>query len=175
MKKIPSALKWMAEKRARLAHELTQTSAIAAEVNERVERITADLAGLDRAIQVFDTSIDPRGIQPVAAWKGRYGKRGALRECICRHLKASGPEWLGTDNLETLVTFDLYLAFETPKERRKWLVNSFRRELKRLVEEGLAERRHDPDIEARTREMGAWRWKQEKTRTLAEFANDDRD
>lgn len=167
VKMTPSALKWLAEKRARLAYELQQTTAIAAVVNAKVAGLTLDVAGLDRAITVYDSRIDPQAIAPVAAWKGRYGKRGALQESIICNLKAYAPSWVGTDNLETLVTLERGISFETSAARRRWYDNSFRTRLKHLVADGYVERQHDPT--SHITELGMWRWKQEKARTLAEL------
>ena len=46
MKNTPSALKWLGEKRGRLAHALAQTKLIAVDVNRRVETLEMDLAAL---------------------------------------------------------------------------------------------------------------------------------
>lgn len=167
MKKVPSALKWLAEKRGRVAYELQQTAAIAEQVQAKLESLKLDLTSLDRVIQVYDSAIEPTSIEPVGAWKGRYGPRGALRESLIRFLQAYSPEWVHTDNIETLVSMDLGLVFATSGERKRWYDNSFRRCLKKLVEDGLVERRHDSLDHGS--EVGAWRWRQERTATLAEI------
>jgi len=155
MKNTPSALKWLAEKRGRLAHDLLQTRQIAADVNARVASLEVDLAAVDRAITIFDANIDPERIEPVNA-HGRYGKRGALRDSVLAALKAHGVEWVATENIEALVCLELGLAFETPAVRKKWYDNSLRKQLKRFVEEGLVERQHDvADLGVET---GRWRW-----------------
>lgn len=59
MKNTPSALKWMAEKRGRLAFDLEQTAQIAAEVNRRVATLQLDLEAMDRALTIFDATIKP--------------------------------------------------------------------------------------------------------------------
>ncbi len=165
MKKVPSALKWLAEKRARVAHELQQTELVLEQVRARLERLKLDQASLDRVIQVYDPSIDPQTIAPVAAWRGRYGGRGALKETISGHLRGCAPAWVTTAHLEMLVTVELQIAFPTSAERKRWYDNSFRRCLKKLVETGDVERLQDP-VEHGA-DLGAWRWKQPEAVTLA--------
>jgi hypothetical protein len=138
-----------------LAHDLAQTRQIAADLASRVAALEGDLAAVDRAITIFDARIDPEQIEPVNA-HSRYGRRGALKDSILGVLKAHAPKWVVTENIEALVCLELGLTFETPAVRKRWYDNSLRKQLKRLVEEGLAERQHDPD-EAGS-EMGRWRW-----------------
>lgn len=103
MTKTPSALKWLAEKRARVAHDLDQTARLAADLAKRSTELRIDLAALDRSIQLYDPDIDPAVIGTVAGWKGRYGARGALRETVEAVLQELAPEWVATDNVEMLV------------------------------------------------------------------------
>ena len=164
---IPSALKWMAERRARLAHEFEQTRQFAEELASRATALKHDLDSLDRTIQLYDSRIDPKTIGPVAAHKGRYGKHGGLRHCVIERLHAEAPEPISTSNLAAYVILELQLDLVTPLQRHNWVHNSFTRGLKRLVNEGLVERVHDP-LENKG-SPGSWRWKQEETRTLAEL------
>ena len=168
MKNTPSALKWLAEKRARVAHDLEQTERIAADVAKRLGSLRLDLDALDRAVRIHDPSVDPSAIAPVNGWKGHYGKRGALKETVRSILMGHYGEWLATDNIEVLVCLKLNITFESPSERKRWYDNSFRRILKNFVAEGLIERRHDP--EEFTREVGYWRWASGVAPTLAELA-----
>ena len=157
MKNTPSALKWLAEKRARTAHDLEQTGRIAAEVDKRLADLKLDLAALDRAVRIYDSRIDPTKIEAVNGWQGSYGKRGALREAVAGVLKAHAPDWVPTDAVEMLVRLELGLAFESAQERKRWYDNTFRDALKKLVSDGLAERHQDPEVF--TAEVGRWRWK----------------
>jgi hypothetical protein len=168
MRKTPTTLKWLAEQRGRLAHDLTTTERIAADVNHRLANLRLDLASLDRSIKLYDPSINPADIEPVIATKGRYGARGVLRQTVLLLLKAHAPHWMSTDNLEMMVRLELAIAFETPVERRRWYMGSFKNLLRKFVDAGLIERQHDP--ETHTQEMGRWRWVDKATpRTLAEL------
>ena len=167
MKNTLSALKWLAEKRARLAHDVAQTERIAAEVTRRLENLRLDLAGVDRSIQVYDPAINPESIAPIQAHV-RHGKRGSLRQTMIEALQNNSPAWSSTDTIELLVVASLGLTFELAAERKRWYDNVFRKQLKRLVSEGLVERLQDP-LEPTT-EVGRWRWKQLERATLAELA-----
>lgn len=154
MKNTPTALKWLAEKRGRLAHDLTQTRKIAEGLAARVATLETDLAAVDRAISLFDARIDPERIEPVNA-HSRYGRRGALKTAVLEALKAHAPEWVATENIEALVCLELGLVFETPAVRKRWYDNSLTKQLRVLVASGEVERQHDPD-EAGSG-MGRWR------------------
>lgn len=79
MKQTPSALKWLAERRARVAHELEQARRIASEHAKRAESLALGQESLDRLIRLYDRSIDPECIESIHGWRGRYGKRGGVR------------------------------------------------------------------------------------------------
>jgi hypothetical protein len=166
MKNTPSALKWMAEKRGRLAHDLAVTQAIAEDVNRRVTALQLDLEAMDRALTIFDSAIVPTDIEPVRA-NGRYGKRGALREVIVEVLKTHAPAWVATENIEALVCMELGLAFETTTVRKRWYDNSLTKQLRVLVAEGLVERHHDASVHSS--EVGRWRWRTEASVLLADL------
>ena len=167
MKKTPSALKWLAEKRARIAHDLAQTERIASDILKKRDGLRLDLAALDRSLTLYDPAIDPSAIAAVNGWKGNYGRRGNLQETIIEILKEQAPEWVPTGNIELLLCMKLQLDFDSPALRKRWYDNSFRKVLKNLVAQGLAERQQDPVVF--TGEVGRWRWKQEGAKTLAEL------
>lgn len=167
MKKTPSALKWLAEKRARLAHDLAQTERITGEMTRKLENLRLDLNALDRALTIYDPAIDPTKIAAINGWQGNYGKRGSLRASVIKALQSHAPEWVATDNIEALVTLELGLSFELPALRKRWYDGSFRDVLKKLVSGGFVERQHDPTIASS--ELGRWRWKQEVAPTLKEL------
>lgn len=58
MKQTPSALKWLAERRARVAHDVEQTRRIAAELAHRAQQLEGDLAALDHSIRLYDRRVD---------------------------------------------------------------------------------------------------------------------
>ncbi|MBV8470361.1 MAG: hypothetical protein JOY60_10955 [Burkholderiaceae bacterium] len=156
----------MAEKRARVAHDLEQTDRLMEELATRAESLRADLAAMNRAITLYDANLDPASIEAIAGWKGRYGKRGNLRGTVEAILQERAPEWVSTDNIEMLVLARLGLAFETAAQRKRWHDNCLTGRLRKLVAEGVVERLQDPTRNAGV--VGWWRWKQaEKSTSLA--------
>jgi hypothetical protein len=188
MKKTPSALKWLAEKRARVAGELQsceQTMALLEEdiqelrkrltfievalanASVRRARLTAELGSMDRVVQMYDESIDPAAIAPINGWQGNYGKRGALRKFLIETLRSRASEFISTSELELLTVIQFSLVFEHLSLRRHWYNGSFRGSLKLLVSQGYVERSHKTDTY--TREIGSWRWKQAQPPTLEDL------
>ena len=158
-------MKWLAEKRARTAYDLKQAEGVLSEIAKRVANQRLDLIALDRALTIYDPTIDPQKIEPVNGWQGTYGRRGTLRETAIKVLQQHAPNWVNTSNLELFVTTELGLSFETPSLRLRWYRNTLTPTLRKLVAEQLVERQHDP-LKA-TSELGGWRWRQEKALTLA--------
>ena len=165
MKPTPSALKWLAEKRARVANELTQTQAVAKELTEKVKELEQDLAALDRSLRVYDQRIDPSSIEPVNGWQGNYGKRGALRMFILDALERRYPEWLSSDIISSLVIAHFGLSFAVPAVRKHWYSGTFRSTLKKLNSDGLVEL--DTPADYHEGNPSRWRFKGEDKSTLA--------
>jgi len=167
MRNTQSALKWLAEKRARVAHDLDQTSRMAEQLTLRADGLRLDLAALDRSLCLYHDILDPASIAPVKAWKGKYGARGDLRQAIEAVLKENAPEWVSTDNIEVLVCARLDISFETTSRRKRWYDNTFARQLRRLVDEELVERYHDATLSGN--EFGRWRWRAQALPSLADL------
>ena len=165
MRKTPSYLKGLAETRARVAgdlqryekqHPQLEVKLKAAKADlERCQRLytgvcrglaeaKADLESCDRLIHKFDDRLDPEQIVPIQAWKGRYGKRGGLKEMMSQFLKDLAPVATSTPELAQAFVAEFHLEFATVKELKAWTHNSVGRSLKGLVMEGLVERLHDP-------------------------------
>ena len=188
MKNTPSALKWLAEKRARVAGEMQSASQVAERLREDVAnareslqiaerlleaasqkeaRAAAELASLDQVVVMYDQGVDPSLIEPINGWAGTYGKRGALRQFLIKTLEAISPNFVSTKELEYLTISHLSLVFEHPSLQLDWYKGSFRSTLKVLAAQGLIERKHCK--EQRTWAVGYWRWKREQPKTLAEL------
>lgn len=164
MKPTPSALKWLAEKRARLAFDLQFNLNLIAELQAKASALQEDLAAIDRSIKLYDERVDPSTIEPVNGWRGNYGKRGALKEAVLEILVANAPNWVATDAIEAHVRAKFGLVFETPIVRKHWYNGSFRGALKALTAAGKLERLQDP--EAPTHETGHWRVKMNSPRLV---------
>ncbi len=169
VKKTPSALKWLAEKRARAAHDVEHLQSLAEDVQRRLDVVRLDLAALDRAIHLYDANIDPEKIGTVQGWKGKYGSRGALKDAILRALAANGRDWVSTDVIELAVTVELGLSFALPALRKRWYSNTFTKQLRRLASQGIVVRLHEATLQGHPCETGYWRLAGGATPTLADL------
>lgn len=188
MKKTPSALKWLAEKRARMAGELQCAEQVSqylesdadelrkelemlerllAAAKQKQDRLRIEVAALDQVIVLYDEGITPSLIAPINAWQGNYGKLGALREFLIETIRARSPNYVSTKELEILTITHFALVFEHRALQARWCHDSFRGALKSLATKGTIER--GPDQSCTTNQLGKWRWKQEAPRTLAEL------
>ena len=154
MRKTPSYLKGLAETRARAARDVHCYQQLVDELQIRLAQAQAELAACDTLIRKFDGRLDPDQIEPVNGWKGRYGKRGALKEGILKVLQEHAPDEVTTTMIGLAVQAEFRLVFHLPVEREAWIANSVRNCLKKLVKEGLAEACHD---QSNTGFVGSWR------------------
>jgi hypothetical protein len=188
MKKVPSALKWLAEKRARIAgqvqasqqvlelasaqvesleRELVAMKAFHAHSAAKVAQHTEELACLDGSVVIYDASLDPREIGTVNGWAGRYGKRGALREFLIQVLESRAPDYVSTSELALLTMAEFSLVFDHWKLRKTWYEHSLRNALKGLKAQGRIEASVDPLLVDQGTEIRGWRIKRECPQSLA--------
>lgn len=188
MKKTPTALKWLAEKRARLAGELqcaeqvslqlaydladldqqiTALKPLLSAANSKVARIRHEVAAVDQVVVLYDSGINPSDIAPINAWAGNYGKHGALTRFLQKMIRERAPEYVHTKELEIATITHFSLVFEHKTIHRHWYEGSFRGCLKTMVTKGLIER--GPDNYFGSNAIGKWRWKQEVEPTLKEL------
>ena len=188
MKKVPSALKWLAEKRARIAGQLQASEQVLELVSAQVEALekelvtmkavkdhctakvaqhTGELACLEGSVFIYDKAIDPNEIGIVNGWAGRYGKRGALREFLFKVLESRAPEYVSTSELALLAMAEFSLVFEHWKLRKQWYTSSLRNALVGLEQQGRIERSDDALVVNQGTEVKGWRVKQEQPATLA--------
>jgi hypothetical protein len=179
MRKTPSYLRGLAETRARAAGSLQRLKNLRSEVQrklkvakadvERYQKMEAELApkleeartdlkSCDWLIRKFDSRLDPSEIEPIVAWKGRYGKRGALKETISRLLKDHAPMALSIPELSKVIILEFQLTYATDKALKAWAHNSLGGVLKTLLSDGLVERVDAPRTEWGGSD-GRWRWK----------------
>lgn len=163
----PSALKWLAETRARLAHDLADSERIQAVVLARTSKLRDDLAALDRTLTIYDPAIRPENVEGVQAHRAAYGKRGSLIEAIERLLKAQAPSYVSTEMLVLLLSVEFNLQFDTRQDLSRWSKNVVGRALRKLVDRGVVEREQDPSVFAS--KFGRWRWGQSVAVALADL------
>lgn len=156
MRKTPAYLKGLAETRGRLAGDVLRYQQVLAEVTASLVKAQTELNACDTLIKKFDERLDPNMVQPIHAWQGRYGKRGALREAIVELLQARAPEPVTTTEIGWQMQLKFGITFCHPKEREAWMTNSIGNCLKKLaVTEKLVEACHD---RSNTGGVGLWRW-----------------
>lgn len=119
----------------------------------------------DTLIRSFDSRLDPAQIAPIHSFKGKYGKRGSLREALVDILQSAAPAELPTTEVLLRTTARLKLVFATPSEKNKWSRNSLLSALKGLMKEGLVVRLHEPV--AGQNSVGRWLWKEAPDGALA--------
>jgi hypothetical protein len=165
MFKIPPTLKWLAEKRARVAGELGHRERRLQCVEAEVVGLRADLAALDKALFLYDRSVNAQSIEPISAWAGNYGTRGSLMEFLSSLVEASAPSPISTRELTQKTMERFTLVFETEILLTRWKHNSLLSALKRLVNAGKVELLP----RAKVGHSGSWRWVEPKVLTLAEL------
>lgn len=128
------------------------------ELARKLEEARTDLKSCDWLIRKFDGRFDPGEIEPIVAWKGRYGKRGALKEAIARILKDHAPVALTIPDLSKMIVLEFQLTFATEKAMKAWNDNSIGGSLKTLLSEGPVERIDAPQTKWCGSD-GMWCWK----------------
>jgi hypothetical protein len=167
MKKTPSYLKGLAETRARVAADVQRYQQLHDEIGQTLDKAKAELAACDMLIRKFDERLNPELIEPIKAWKGRYGKRGARKEAILEVLKARAPGFVTTTEIAWTLQIRFQLDFFSWQEKDSWINNSVAKFLRNLAKEGVVERLHDPA--ANTGEVGRWCWIGEGCEALADL------
>lgn len=157
MQRTPSYLKGLAETRARAAGDVERLTQLHSEITRLLENAKAEVASCDLLIRKFDKQLDPTKIPAIRAWKGRYGKRGALREAVLRVVETAWPEAITTLELAAKVQLELKLDFVTAGERDRWYDYSLRNLLRKCVEAGVLERA-EPISSPTGRTVNRWRW-----------------
>ena len=190
LKTIPTKLKQLAEKRARLAGEVELSLATDKpyidEIDALLEKlslleeklvisalqrngITTALSALDDEIVKLSPNTDPSKIQAIFGWKDRYGKRGALRQYLVDVLKSHHPEYIGFTDLADLAAKNFSLTFATDSEKVDWRNRNLKGALKELRNQLLIESIVSP-AKAKGQKRLLWRFKLDRQPTLAELA-----
>ena len=188
MKKVPTKLKQLAERRARVVGELNAAvpleqladqiaifklqladmeSLLLVSTNKQ-ERLLKELADIDKRFLEEHPTVSTVYIAPIAAWKGKYGKRGELKNFVYDTLKARSPSSVPTNELAILVITKFSLVFADRKARKIWYDHSLRGALDNLLKAGLAEKSENYPC-ARNKTLGYWKLKQDYQPTLADL------
>lgn len=109
----------------------------------------------DQLIQKVDSTVTPALIEPINAWQGRYGQRGALGKAVQDIVEMAYPAEITTTDVAARIQQQFGLTFATPKERKTWVKTSIQGRLGYLLRLGIIERLHDPKINSG--KAGRWR------------------
>ena len=156
--KTPSSLKWLVDRRARLAYDLerdakeAKASAFrASSLAAKIEVMRGDLAAIDRALSLHEVRVHPESIAPRNTWRvDRLFGHNHLTRNLLLCLRQSQGRWCSTSELmafvakrgKVAITPDLYPALRL----------SVRKRLQNLRAAGRVVRQHG----AKTRQEGYW-------------------
>lgn len=191
MKKIHTILKQLAERRARVIGELNaaipleqiadQIAILKSQLENmeslflaatiKKERLKSELAAIDKQFLESYPTVNIESIAPIAAWKGKYGKRGSLKNFVYETLKSCSPAFIPTNELGKLAIVEFALVFENSAARRTWYDNSLRGALKKLLIDGLVEQSEE-QLSAKHKSLTHWRLKQESRPSLASLRSE---
>lgn len=145
--KIPSSLKWLIDKRARLAGEIRKTRATLATAKQLIEdlsKLEEDLAAIDRSLGLHEIQIRVDYIQPIRSHYVRIKlPRGELTKSIllCLRLREGVPA-----RMSEIGAFieARHSDLSASVGSRAALHKSLHTRLKTLFSEGKLKRHHDP-------------------------------
>lgn len=153
--RIPSSLKWLIDKRARLDAEIAKTQASLAKTRRLIKELSylkESLDAIERALEMHDIQVDVENIQPI---RSHYNKislpHGELTRTVLALLRLSGNIPVKTTEIVAFVE-KRYIALNIPPENRFKLARSVHYRLKDLVRHGVILRHHDPH----TNVEGCW-------------------
>lgn len=158
-RKIPSYLKGLRDARARADGDIRRLTALVEAMTTDIRQAQATLDACDILIRKFDANLDPSTIPPNRGLGRVPAPRGALKSAIVEYLQERYPAEITTGELTRAMQVQFKMDFDSWEALWKWQHGSLTRRLKKLLDEGLVERLHDPM--ASTGEAGRWRWKSE--------------
>lgn len=186
VKRIPSYLKGLAERYARTQTDIESLKVTAQIAKERAEyykklsvsstaslqRAVLRLQSLEVLIRDYNESLDPSKINPVNAWRDRYGKKGALEKETFELVRLYGEEGVTSSALYEIFAKRLGLPLDG-EQAEKHKANRFRCALKRLQRKGLI--RHFT-LEAENRWVALehlWHFSDAQTLVRAQFQSQE--
>ena len=154
--KIPSSLKWLIDKRARLDAEIRKTEISVKKAQAIIEQLSdlkQKLAAIDEALAMHEVQVDIELIQPVRSHYVRINLQyGDLTKSIlmCLRLNGVGVPVRTSDIVEFIAARHADLEIEPQKRSKLGYIVKTR--LKCLYREGLLHRHHLPQ----TNQGGVW-------------------
>ena len=165
MRKVPSYLKGLAERRARAEGTLKSLKQIKNELDQKIAYTEQTMASCDLLISQYDARLNPSLIPAIKPFRPNYGKRGALLAAVRQAIKNAYPETITTTEIGFIVQMQFQLYFETWQQKYNWRRTSLRTSIRALTRNGEVDRCHEVSEEP-IWEVGRWRWKSETDLSL---------
>ena len=149
-------MKGLVETRARADAEYIRLASLIANLKTKIAKVEAERDSCDQLVTKLNNRIQAHQIEPINAWQGRYGQRGALSKEILATLQQAYPNSISTSVIALQVETAFQLTFYTRAERGHWAAKSLASRLSKLARDNVIERLHNPH--ANTGLPGLWRW-----------------
>jgi len=156
VQRLSPLMKGLVETRARADAECFRLSLLIESLTLKLTKTQAERDSCDQLISRINNQIQPDQIEPVNAWQGRYGKRGAFRQAILKAITLAYPNPISTTEIAQYLQATFNLFFAIPGQRRTWAHNSINPRLRELVNSKAIQRIHDPS--ANIGKAGLWLW-----------------
>ncbi len=168
-KRVPSYLKGLVDRRARADGHVQRLQALLATWQEEMDEALATRDACDVLLEPWLAS-DGGGIDPVNAWKGRYGARGTLVGAVRHFLQEAGTAGISTTDLAKCVVEMLMLEFVDAKHRRAWVKTGIKSPLVKMVKLGTVERWTQPTPASGRARPSVWRFVPQAEQSISELS-----
>ena len=146
--RIPSSLKWLIDKRARLDAEMQKTRAALVKTKKLIKELSEiekSLSAIDAALALHEIRVDTSLISPIRTQYNRINlPHGELTRLIlmCLRQHKNGQPVSKTEIVEFIK--DRHPELSDQNEGRVWLNRSVSYRLKGLYKDGILQRHHAP-------------------------------
>lgn len=159
-KRVPTKIKRLAEKRARILGRLVPFEEIETELIKQVEALSSQLSEINSKLELqrkqklplivqlqqcddelvaLNPLLDPSKIKAIKASKGRYGNHGTLKATVLDVIEAASPNYITTPQIMNAVISKLELVFDSNVDQFKWKDSSLKTSLYKLSLSGKIE------------------------------------
>lgn len=156
MVKVPSYLKGLVETRARADAYVQRLEAVIREAEERLAKAMAEREACDTLISAYNPNLNPDSIEPIRAWRGKYGKRGEKAQALREFVRAAYPAAVSTAEATWHLILKFEMDFATAEAREAWKKTAVRNPLRVMAERGEIERLELQGLEGLM--TASWRW-----------------
>lgn len=165
-----------------LQRKLALLEAQVAKLSARLEKALEPARSIQRDIQALDVVIDAMhgqvnkdAVEPVKAWAGRYGARGARKQFIITFLQAAYPHPVKTKHVLDALIHRFNIPLETSRERTALRHSVLQALVKLRDADGVVVSLH---VRKAGTPDGLWRWKEpmptlEQLRARTQERDDD--